>query len=148
MPRPEGEKHEQSKTNPRHHHHRRQQSRRPIRQVPHVQRPEGREEEPCPTLRIANVTRFIQPYLTAYNDLVGARLTRTLTFDKYLDSGTSPDSSQVFGACVYIVEQKTKQTKSEVEFTLSSIIDAPLFKLPRGQVLRTVFPGAGLFRKN
>jgi lambda family phage minor tail protein L len=105
-------------------------------------------QAPQPTLKISNVTKFVQSYLSTYKDMVGARLTRYQTFDKYLDSGSSPDSSQVFNTCIYVIEQKTKQNKYEVEFKLSSIIDAPQQRLPRQQVLRTEFPGAGLFRKN
>lgn len=102
---------------------------------------------PQPTLTVSNVARFIQPYLTAYDDLVGAKLTRKLTFSKYLDSGATPDGSQVFDTSVFLIEQLSKLNKLEVEFRLSSVIDAPNFKLPRGQVLRTTFPGAGLFKK-
>lgn len=102
---------------------------------------------PQPTLSISNVTRFIQPYLTAYSDLVGAKLTRKLTFGKYLDNGATPDGTQVFDTSVFLIEQLSKLNKLEVEFRLSSVIDAPNFKLPRGQVLRTIFPGAGLFKK-
>lgn len=57
------------------------------------------------------------------------------------------DNTQVFNTCVYNIEQKTKQNKYEIEFKLSSIIDTPQMKLPRQQVLRAEFPGAGLFRK-
>lgn len=102
---------------------------------------------PRPTLTVSNVTRLLQPYLAFYGDLVGAKVTRVQTLDKYLDSGSSPDSSQVFNTGVYIIEQKSKQTKEMIEFVLVSVIDAPLFKLPRGQVLRSEFPGAGLYRK-
>lgn len=102
---------------------------------------------PQPTLRVSNVLRFIQSYLTEYDDLIGAKLTRLQTLSKYLDAGSSPDSTQVFNSCVYLIEQKTKQNKLEIEFKLVSVIDAPQFKLPRGQVTRTIFPGAGLFRR-
>lgn len=102
---------------------------------------------PQPTLTISNITQYIQSYLTDYDDLIGARLTRFCTLDKYLDDGSNPDSSQVYASCVYILEQKTKQSKVEISFKLVSVIDAPEFKLPRGQVTRAIFPGAGLFRR-
>jgi lambda family phage minor tail protein L len=105
-------------------------------------------QAPQPSLKISNVTKFIQSYLTSYKDLVGARLTRYQTFDKYLDNGSSPDSTQTFNTCVYMIRQKVNQSKFEVEFKLGSIIDVPQLKLPSKQVLRTEFPGAGLFRKN
>lgn len=105
-------------------------------------------QAPQPSLKVSNVTKFIQTYLTTYDDLVGVRVTRYQTFDKYLDSGSSPDSTQVFNTCVYEIRQKVKQSKLEVEFKLNAVIDAPQLKLPSQQVLRTEFPGAGLFRKN
>ena len=105
-------------------------------------------QAPQPSLKVSNVTKYIQSYLTSYKDLVGSRVTRYQTFDKYLDSGSSPDSTQVFNTCVYTIEQKMRQTKYEIEFKLSAIIDMPQLKLPKQQVLRTEFPGAGLFRKN
>ena len=102
---------------------------------------------PQPTIVVSNVARFVQPDVTTYRDLVGAKLTRLQTLSKYLDSGSSPDSSQIFNTCVYLIAQKTKQNRREIAFKLASVIDAPQFKLPKGQVLRKEFPGAGLYRK-
>ena len=103
---------------------------------------------PQPTLKVSNVSRFIQSYLVTYKDLVGCKLTRKQTFDKYLDSGSSPDSTQIFNSCVYIISQKSHQNKLEIEFRLRSVVDAPQYRLPRRQVLRSNgFPGAGLYRK-
>lgn len=45
-------------------------------------------KQPRPTLQIANATQFIQSYLTANNDLVGAKVTRSLTLDKYVGSAS------------------------------------------------------------
>jgi lambda family phage minor tail protein L len=104
-------------------------------------------QPPQPTLKISNVTKYIQTYLTTYKDLVGAKLTRVLTLDKYLDSGSSPDSTQIFSQSVFVIAQKTRQTKLEIEFKMTSVIDIPAAKLPKQQVLRTEFPGAGLYRK-
>jgi lambda family phage minor tail protein L len=103
---------------------------------------------PQPSLKVSNVARYLQPYVSQFNDLIGAKVTRVQILDKYLDTGSSPDPSQVFNACVYLIEQKTRQNRQEIEFKLVSVIDAPQFKLPRGQVTRAIFPGAGLFRKN
>jgi lambda family phage minor tail protein L len=105
-------------------------------------------QAPQPTLTVSNVVRFLQPYVSTYGDLVGAKITRLQTLDKYLDTGSTPDSTQVFNSSVYIIEQKTKQNFTQLEFRLVSVIDAPEFKLPKGQVTRAIFPGAGLFRKS
>ena len=101
---------------------------------------------PRPSLRISNVTRFIQSYLTQYSDLVGAKVTRMITFDKYLDSGATPDSTQILRSDVYLIEQKASHNKREVVFTLASVLDNPLRTIPRWKVLRSEFPGAGTYR--
>jgi phage-related protein len=96
---------------------------------------------PQPTLRISNVTKYIQSYLGLYQDLVGAKVTRFLTFKNLLDT-----PSEVFGQQVYLVHQLVSQTKDQIEFKLCSVLDNKQIKLPREQVLRNEFPGAGLFR--
>ena len=101
---------------------------------------------PQPLLKLSNVTRYLTPYLTTYKDLVGATVTRLQTFDKYLDSGSNPDGTQVFGTGVFVIIQKIMQTKLELQFKLSSVIDQPQIKLPRRQLLRAEFPGVGLFQ--
>lgn len=101
---------------------------------------------PRPTLTISNVTRFIQSFLTTYSDCVGAKLTRTVTMAKYLDSGATPDSSQVLFSDIYIVEQKKSQNKVEVVFLLASVLDNPMRSIPGWKILRPEFPGAGLAR--
>lgn len=101
---------------------------------------------PRPTLRISNVTRFIQSFLSDYSDLVGAKLTRILTLTKYLDSGATPDGSQVLRSDTYIIEQKRSQNKREVSFVLASVLDNPMKTIPGWKVLRAEFPGAGLYR--
>lgn len=102
---------------------------------------------PRPTLVVSNVTRFIQPFITENQDLVGMVLTRKLTLDKFLDGGSSPDDTQVISVTKLVIQQKVRMNKVEVEFMLSSPLDQPNLKLPQGIVLRTQFPAAGLFRR-
>jgi phage-related protein len=75
----------------------------------------------------------------------GMQLEQAATASAYQPTTTvqinpTADANQVFGMCVYVIEQKTKQNKNEVEFKLASIIDTPQLKLPRGQVLRSKSP--------
>jgi lambda family phage minor tail protein L len=100
-----------------------------------------------PSIKISNASKFLQSYLTDYDDIRGAPITRIITMEKFLDSGSSPDGSQILATQKFIVQQKVKLNKVEIEFVLTSILDAPNIKLPRGIVLRTEFPGAGLYRK-
>lgn len=103
---------------------------------------------PSPTLKISNITRFLQSYLTQYADCVGGYVTSFWTESKYLDSGASPSGTQKFGDTTFIIEQLKLQNKLQLEFRLVSLLEAPGFKIPRMQVLRTRYPGAGLYRKN
>lgn len=102
---------------------------------------------PRPTLMIANITGALLPYLTDYNNLVGAKVTRKLTTDKFLDSGATPDATQILATNKYVIQQMKRMNKYSIEFILSSLMDQPNLKLPRGLVLRTEFPAAGLYRK-
>ena len=104
-------------------------------------------QAPQPTLSVSNAAKFMQSYVAQYNNLLGAKVTRLQTLDKYLDTGSTPDSTQVFNSSVYLVEQKLTHNHTQLQFKLVSVIDAPQFKLPKGQVTRAIFPGAGLFRK-
>ena len=76
-------------------------------------------------------------------DIVGASLMRQRTYAKYLDNGSSPDSTKFIGPEVYIVEQKTGHNNEFIQWQLTSIIDRFGMMLPRRQVLRDKgFPGA------
>lgn len=102
---------------------------------------------PRPALVISNISKFAQPYMTEHDDLVGMVITRKLTLDKFLASGSSPDGTQLISTHKFIIQQKVRLNKQEIEFILSSPLDQPNLKLPRGIVLRSEFPAAGLFRK-
>lgn len=101
---------------------------------------------PQPTMHVSNITKLLQSYLTEYDDMVGALVTRTLTMEPFLDDGATPNPAQVFGQQTFVVEQMMVQNKLELQFRLTSILDSQRTKLPKGQVLRAEFPGAGRFR--
>jgi lambda family phage minor tail protein L len=101
-----------------------------------------------PTLAISNVTRFIQSYLTTYQHFVGAKVRRRCTFETHLDGGIDPNVEAVFNDTTWVIEQLSGQNADSVTFKLRSVLDQPRLKLPRGQVLRSEFPGAGLYRKS
>jgi len=102
---------------------------------------------PKPTLTISNVTRTLLSTVISLGDLVGATVTRTRTYAKYLDTGSSPDSSKYIGPEVYIVEQKTGHNNEFIQWQLTSILDRLGMKLPRRQVLKDKgFPGVSRTR--
>lgn len=74
------------------------------------------------------------------NGLIGAKLTRKSTFVKYLDSDNfididppenfDPDPNAYFPDDIFYFNQKTRESKSVIEFELKSILDLRQLKLP------------------
>lgn len=94
---------------------------------------------PQPTLRVSNITKLLQGYLTQYQDLVGALVRRTLVFEGLMTSGT-----EKFGEEIFVIYQLESHSKNELVFKLSSILDNKK-KFPAKQVLRGEFPGMAAF---
>lgn len=82
----------------------------------------------------------------------GMQLEQASTASAYQHTGLDIQplsaSPETFGTQVFLINQMVTQTKNLIEFKLSSLIDRPGRKFPRGQVLRKEFPGAGLIRKD
>lgn len=102
---------------------------------------------PRPTLTVSNVSKTLLADVIALGDLVGAKLTRIQTYAKYLDGGSSPDSTKFIGPEIYTVEQKTGHNNTAIQWQMSSLIDRLGMKLPRRQVLKDKgFPGVARTR--
>lgn len=86
---------------------------------------------PQPEITIANVFGTFSSLITSADDLVGAKVTRRRTLFKYLDNGTSPDSSQEFPEDVFYIERKTAETNTAISWQLASRIDLEAVLLPR-----------------
>lgn len=100
------------------------------------------EQQPNPKLTVGNVDGSISLLCLAYEDLVGATVTRRRTFEKYLDAvnfpgGVNPtaDPSQEFPPEVWFIERKSQEQREAVEFELSSALDFQGVKLPRRQII-------------
>ena len=85
---------------------------------------------PRPTLHIANVTSVLIPYLTTYDDLVGAKVVRKRTFVRYLDGQATADPTQHYDDETYYVEQKTRDDGIILSFELTSALDLYGVRLP------------------
>lgn len=83
----------------------------------------GRGEAPQPTVAFSVTNQMLSGLINDYNDLIGARVTRTKTFKKFLDGEESADPTAHFPLDIYRVERKTKENKFYVEFELSSLLD-------------------------
>lgn len=107
----------------------------------------GSGQLPRPKLVFANVTGFITALVLAYQDLLGAKVTRKRTLLKYLDAvnfpgGVNPsaDATAEFADDVYFIDRKSVETRDLVEFELASSFDLNGVKLPRRQIVQNVCP--------
>lgn len=86
---------------------------------------------PQPELTVANVLGTLASVVNTLDDLVGARVTRRRTLLKYLDNGTSPDSTQEFPDDIFYIERKIAETSVTITWQLASKIDLEGLQLPK-----------------
>lgn len=105
--------------------------------------------QPRPVLKVSVVDPYVQSLVISFGDLVGAKVTRLRTLEKYLDTGATPDASQILAPDVHYIEQKMSHTNTAIEFQLCSPLEKMNIKIPRRQITRNgdprygSFPGAG-----
>ena len=91
---------------------------------------------PRPTVRFANINQYWSANLSNFDDLVGARVIRRRTLEKYLS--TNPPVE--FNRDVYYIERKSKEDAIMVEFELASAFDVQGIKLPRRSIIAARCP--------
>ena len=101
---------------------------------------------PRPLVRFANVNQYWNAFLSDYDDLVGAKVIRRKTLEKYLATSgktvaNDPNCPPVeFNRDLYYIERKTKETPQLVEFELASAFDVQGVKLPRRTIIAARCP--------
>lgn len=107
----------------------------------------GSGQLPRPKLVVANVTGIITTLVLAYQDLLGAKLTRRRTLAKYLDAvnfpgGVNPtaDTTAEFQDDVFFIDRKTLENRDVVEFELAAAFDVQGVSIPRRQIIQNVCP--------
>ena len=102
---------------------------------------------PRPKMKVANVTGVITALVLAYQDLLGAKVTRKRTMKKYLDGinfsgGVNPteDTTAEFPDDIYYIEHKVNENKEVVEFDLSASFDVQGIKIPKRQIIQNLCP--------
>lgn len=96
----------------------------------------GRGPLPTPLLQVANVSLAFGAAVIAFGDLLGATLTRTRTFRRFLDGQVDADPDAHFPLDIYRIDRKRLQTKSVVEWELAAVMDQQGLYLPRRPILR------------
>ena len=104
----------------------------------------GRGPLPRPHVRISNIGGSLSAFCRAYDDLVGAKLTRQRTFARFLpaenfrDGNPFADGAQRLPDDVYQIRQKLSDTPQFVEWELGWPGDLQGVQLPRNVVLENV----------
>ncbi len=95
----------------------------------------GKGSLPTPVMRISNVHLLMSAIIANVGDPLGATITRWVTYEKFLDAGSSPDAD-AYRKEIYQIERKVSEDEEMVEFELSAAIDQDGRKLPGRQVVR------------
>ena len=95
-----------------------------------------------PTIKIANIAGVIVALTKAYDDMVGAKVTRRRTLVRYLDAvnfadgNLGADPNAAFPDDIYFIDRKSSENKVFMEFELASSLDLNGVQLPRRQVIQ------------
>lgn len=84
-----------------------------------------------PSLTVANVLGTFTQVVASYDDLVGGKVTRRRTLQKYLDGSPQADPLQEFPIDIFYIERKTQETSLAITWQLSSVLDLEGVRLPR-----------------
>ena len=95
---------------------------------------------PSPSLQISNIGLGFTAFVNAWEDLVGAKLTRRRVLARHLDGGSSPDTSAHWPDEHWFCQQKSNENKLFVSFTLSTAFDLDGVTIPRRRALRYTCP--------
>ncbi len=96
----------------------------------------GKGVQPTPTLTLSSIKKVIRNLLYSTNGLVGAQVTRRITFDRFLDGHEEPDADAVICKDIFNVERMESMNKVFSKLQLATILDIEGVKFPGGQLIR------------
>lgn len=97
---------------------------------------------PRPRIKVANVDGLFSAAARDFDDLIGCKVTRRITFVKYLDARNFPDGNpdadpnQSLSEELWFVERKVSENRYIVEWELASAFDLQGVMLPFRQVVQ------------
>ena len=91
---------------------------------------------PRPTIRFANINSYFNTYLTNFDDLLGAKIIRRRTLQKYLTTNPPVELHRE----IFYIERKVSENGVFIEFELVSSFDTQGVKLPRRTVIAARCP--------
>lgn len=101
---------------------------------------------PRPKLQVSAVDGLIGSLIRGLDDMLGAKVTRILTLVKFLDpcnfpnGNTTANPDAVLRRDVYLISQKTAETRDVIEFELASPLDTYGLRLPARPLMATICP--------
>lgn len=91
---------------------------------------------PRPRLRMGSQVYSVIAASLRLGDLIGSIVTRTRTFDAYLDDGTAPDPTQKLPDDIYVVSRRSRLDRQSIEWELKAACDMENVTLPKRKVVR------------
>ena len=116
---------------------------------------------PRPKLVISNALGTMSAILltvnqtTTGNDLTGATFTRITTMARFIDAVNFPGNTNPFGTPdptaefkreIFLIDRKSTENRTVVEFELAAVTDMAGVRAPKRQCTRSIFPSIGTFK--
>jgi len=104
------------------------------------------DQQPVPKLTFGNIDGSLSALCLAFDDFVGAKITRRRTMVKYLDSANfaeanpTADPTQEFPPDIFYIERKAGENEEVIEFELSSALNFQGIMLPRRPIIADYCP--------
>jgi lambda family phage minor tail protein L len=97
----------------------------------------SRGQLPTPQIEFSNVLGVLTAFAIAYDDLIGAKVTRKRTLAKYLDGMPSANASMEYTPDTFIVYRKAEENELKIKFELRRMLDLGYqSKLPARLILK------------
>ena len=97
---------------------------------------------PRPRMRMSNLFNEGSALAQEFGDLRGATVRRRRVYADNLDNGPFPDPLASPPADVFVIDRKSNQTNTVIEWELASVLDQQGVNLPGRQILRDTCPFA------
>lgn len=91
---------------------------------------------PTPTLTLATVDKITAAMVLNNRDLIGCKVTRIRTYEKFLDNGSEPNPAARFQNEVYVINRRNTLNEFQISWELTNIINFENKQLPRNQVIK------------
>lgn len=95
---------------------------------------------PRPSISLGNSSGVLTALVVNNNNLLGAKVTRIRTFERYLDGEPEADTSQTYPLEVYRINSRSALNADVISWELASTLDQENRKLPGRQIMREFCP--------